>query len=77
MFNNLHYFLFHNPNPERKQEAIARIRGGEWTRPTQARGIRKSRKARKARKAIFTTKLKKQKYSIKKMRHPKKRTKKY
>ena len=77
MFNNLHYFLFHNPNPERKQEAIARIRGGEWTRPTQARGIRKSRKARKARKAIFTTKLKKQKYSIKKMRRPKKRTKKY
>ena len=77
MFNNQHYFLFHNPNIERKQEAITRILNGEWDGTTQARGLRKSRKARKARKAIFTTKMKKQKYSIKKMRHPKKRTKKY
>ena len=80
MFNNQHYFLFHNPNSERKHEAITRILNGEWDGTTQARGLRKSRKsrkARKARKAIFTTKMKKQKYSIKKMRHPKKRTKKY
>ena len=77
MFNNQHYFLFHNPNSNRKQEAITRILNGEWDGTTQARGLRKSRKSRKARKAIFTTKMKKQKYSIKKMGHPKKRTKKY
>lgn len=81
MFNNGHYFLFHNTNTQLKKETIARIIQGEWQPTREARGVRKSRKAR------FTTKMKKQKmkkqklkkpkYSIKKIKQSKKRTKKY
>ena len=79
MFNNGHYFLFHNTNTQLKKETIARIIQGEWQPMIEARGVRKSKKSRKAR---FTTKMKKQKlkkpkYSIKKIKQPKKRTKKY
>ena len=91
MFNNGHYFLFHNTNTQLKKETIARIIKGEWQPTREARGIRKSKNTRKARgirkskntrKARLTRKMKKQKlrkpkYSIKKMRQPKKTTKKY
>jgi hypothetical protein len=82
MFNNLHYFLFHTTNSQVKKEIIARILRGEWQATSDARGLRKSRKLRKARKATTITKMKKQKsrkpkYSIKKMRQPNKRTKRY
>ena len=82
MFNNGHYFLFHNTNTQLKKETIARIIQGEWQPTREARGIRKLRKARKSRKATTITKMKKQKsrkpkYSIKKMRQPNKRTKRY
>ena len=76
---------------ELKKETIARIIKGEWQPTREARGIRKSKNTRKARgirkskntrKARLTRKMKKQKlrkpkYSIKKMRQPKKTTKKY
>ena len=79
MFNNGHYFLFHNTNTQLKKETIARIIQGEWQTRRDARGVRKLRRSRKAR---FSTKMKKQKlkkpkYSIKKMKQPNKRTKKY
>jgi CUE domain len=85
MFNNLHYFLFHNSDIQLKKETIARILQGEWQTRRDARGVRKSRKSRKSRrprKATTITKMKKQKsrkpkYSIKKIRQPNKRTKRY
>ena len=85
MFNNSHFFLFHNIDSQEKKEAIVRIMQGEWQTRRDARGLRKSRKlrkARKARKATTITKVKKQKsrkpkYSIKKMNKPNKRTKRY
>jgi len=83
MFKTEHYFLFSNSNIEVKIEAIVRILQGEWQAMTGARGLRKSRKSRalkyknKSRKAIVITKMKKPKYSNKKRRQPKKRTKKY
>jgi hypothetical protein len=82
MFNNLHYFLFHTTNSQVKKEIIARILRGEWQATSDARGLRKSRKSRRPRKATTITKMKKQKsrkpkYSIKKMRQPNKRTKRY
>lgn len=85
MFNNSHFFLFHNIDSQEKKEAIARIMQGEWQTRRDARGLRKSRKLRKLRKARKATtitkmknqKLRKPKYSIKKMRQPNKRTKRY
>jgi len=82
MFNNSHFFLFHNIDSQKKKEAIARILRGEWQATRDARGLRKSRKSRKLRKATTITKMKKQKlrkpkYSIKKIRQPNKRTKRY
>jgi len=82
MFNNSHFFLFHNIDSQEKKEAIVRIMQGEWQTRRDARGLRKSRKLRKARKATTITKMKKQKlrkpkYSSKKMRQPNKRTKRY
>jgi hypothetical protein len=88
MFKTEHYFLFHNTDIQLKKEAVARILQGEWQAMTGARGargtrgLRKSRKSRKSRKAIVITKMKQQKsrkpkYSIKKIRQPKKRTKRY
>jgi hypothetical protein len=82
MFKTGHYFLFHN-DIQLKKEAVARTLQGEWQAMTGARGLRKSRKSRalkyknKSRKAIAITKMKKPKYSNKKRRQPKKRTKKY
>jgi len=83
MFKTDHYFLFHNNDIQLKKEAVARTLQGEWQAMTGARGLRKSRKSRalkyknKSRKAIAITKMKKPKYSNKKRRQPKKRTKKY
>ena len=79
MFNNGHYFLFHNTNTQLKKETIARIIKGEWQPTREARGIRKSKNTRKARltRKMKKQKLRKPKYSIKKMRQPKKTTKKY
>ena len=84
MFKTGHYFLFHNTDIQVKKEALARILQGEWQATSDARGgVRKSRKSRalkyknKSRKAIAITKMKKPKYSNKKRRQPKKRTKKY
>jgi hypothetical protein len=82
MFKTEHYFLFHNRDIQVKKEAVARTLQGEWQASTSARGLRKSRKSRKSRKVIAITKVKKQKlrkpkYSIKKMRQPNKRTKRY
>jgi hypothetical protein len=73
MFNNMHYFLFHNSNTQVKKEAITRIIQGEWLTRRDARGVRKARFTIKMKKQ----KLKKPKYSIKKMKQLKKRTKKY
>jgi len=83
MFKTDHYFLFHNNDIQVKKEVVARTLQGEWQAMTGARGLRKSRKSRalkyknKSRKAIAITKMKKPKYSNKKRRQPKKRTKKY
>jgi len=83
MFKTDHYFLFHNDDNQLKKEVVARTLQGEWQAMTGARGLRKSRKSRalkyknKSRKAIAITKMKKPKYSNKKRRQPKKRTKKY
>ena len=82
MFKTGHYFLFHNNDIQVKKEIIARILRGEWQATSDARGVRKSRKSRRPRKATTITKMKKQKsrkpkYSIKKMRQPNKRTKRY
>jgi hypothetical protein len=83
MFKTGHYFLFHNNDIQLKKEAVARTLQGEWQAMTGARGLRKSRKSRAlkykntSRKAIAITKMKKPKYSNKKRRQPKKRTKKY
>ena len=82
MFKTDHYFLFHNRDIQLKKEAVARTLQGEWQASPSARGLRKSRKSRKSKKVIAITKVKKQKlrkpkYSIKKMRQPNKRTKRY
>jgi hypothetical protein len=80
MFKTGHYFLFHNNDIQLKKEAVARTLQGEWQAMTGARGLRKSRALKyknKSRKAIAITKMKKPKYSNKKRRQPKKRTKRY
>ena len=70
MFNNGHYFLFHNTNNQLKKDTITRIKQGEWQPISEARGLRKSKNTRKARltRKMKKQKLRKPKYSIKKMR---------
>ena len=48
MFNDSHYFLFHNPNLETKFELINTIkanRNAEWSHGNRASGLKKIRKA--------------------------------